>query len=77
MSYEYRCRDTAALRERPLRAERFMRLAVEAGLRPYAVRVDNAAGLVVFYFERPLSREEKERLDRIVGEALEEREEGE
>ncbi|MEM3942799.1 MAG: hypothetical protein QXJ59_01830 [Thermofilaceae archaeon] len=66
MSYEYRCRDTAALRERPLRAERFMRLAVEAGLRPYAVRVDNAAGLVVFYFERPLSREEREKLDKLV-----------
>ncbi|MEM1631888.1 MAG: hypothetical protein QXX83_07130 [Thermofilum sp.] len=66
MSYEYRFPDVAALRERPLKAEHFMRLAVEAGLRPYAVRVDNAAGLVVFYFERPLSREEREKLDKLV-----------
>ncbi|MEM4429643.1 MAG: hypothetical protein QXM08_00585 [Thermofilaceae archaeon] len=66
MSYEYIHPDVEALKRKPLRADQVMKLAEEAGLKPIAVRVDNATGQLFFYFDEPLSREEKEKLDKLV-----------
>ncbi|MEM3120739.1 MAG: hypothetical protein QW512_05235 [Thermofilaceae archaeon] len=66
MSYEYLYPHVDVLRDKPLSSEHLMKLVSEAGLRPLAVRVDNSTGQVFFYFEKPLGRKEKERLDELV-----------
>ncbi|MEM4975851.1 MAG: hypothetical protein QXT64_00830 [Desulfurococcaceae archaeon] len=66
MSYEYIHPYVELLRQKPLRADNVMKLVEEAGLKPIAVRVDNATGQLFIYFDKPLSREEKEKLDKLV-----------
>ncbi len=66
MSYEYIHPDVEVLKRKPLGADQVMKLAEETGLKPYAVRVDSATGQLFFYFDKPLSREEKEKLDKLV-----------
>jgi len=66
MNYEYIHPDVETLKRKPLGADQVMKLTEEAGLKPIAVRVDNATGQLFFYFDKPLSREEKEKLDKLV-----------
>ncbi|MEM0121261.1 MAG: hypothetical protein QW688_07490 [Thermoprotei archaeon] len=66
MSYEYIHPDVEALKRKPLGADQVMKLAEEAGLKPIVVRVDNATGQLFFYFEKPLEKEDKEKLDKLV-----------
>lgn len=66
MSYEYIHPDVELLKQKPLRTDYIMKLVEEAELKPIAIRADNATGQLFFYFEKPLSREEKEKLDKLV-----------
>ncbi|MEM1522294.1 MAG: hypothetical protein QXU69_04670 [Thermofilaceae archaeon] len=66
MSYEYIHPYVEALKRKPLRADQVMKLTEEAGLKPIAVRVDNATGQLFFYFDNPLEKEDKEKLDKLV-----------
>lgn len=66
MSYEYIHPDVETLKHKPLKADELMKLAEDNGLKPYAIRVDNTTGQVFFYFEKPLSRDNKEKLDKLV-----------
>jgi len=66
MSYEYIHPDVETLKQKPLRADQVMKLAEGAGLKPIAVRVDNATGQMFFYFDKPLEKEDKDKLDKLV-----------
>ncbi|MEM1868549.1 MAG: hypothetical protein QXU90_00345 [Acidilobaceae archaeon] len=66
MSYEYIHPDVELLKQKPLRADHVMKLVEEAELKPIAVRVDNATGQLFFYFDKPLDKEDKEKLDKLV-----------
>jgi len=72
MSYEYIHPDVDLLKQKPLRTDYVMKLVEEAELKPIAIRVDNATGQLLFYFDKPLSREEKEKLDKLVEELFRE-----
>jgi hypothetical protein len=63
VSYEYLYESVEKLKDKPFRADEVMRLLNEAGIYPIHLRVDNAFGQVIAYFERELTKKEKEELN--------------
>ncbi|MEM4531662.1 MAG: hypothetical protein QXY39_07330 [Thermofilaceae archaeon] len=71
--YEYLFESPELLRDRPLDAARILEAVSKSKLKPLAVRVDNDRGQVIFYFEKPLEKDEKSELDLIVKKIFQEK----
>ena len=65
-AYEYLFDSPELLKDKPLDAAYILETANKSKLKPLVVRVDNDRGQVIFYFEKPLGREEKSELDLLV-----------
>lgn len=64
--YEYLYPRVEMLKEKPFKADKILEMANKTGLNPTIVRVDNALGQIIFYFENPLKPKEKKALDELV-----------
>jgi hypothetical protein len=66
VSYEYLYPRPDKLRGKPFKADELMKMVVEAGFNPIALRVDNDRGSVVIYFTSELGKKEKKALDELM-----------
>jgi hypothetical protein len=51
------------LKDKPFKADEILKMVEGSGLKPTVVRVDNARGSIIVYFERELQKGERENLD--------------
>jgi len=53
------------LKDKPFKADEILRLIEENGIKPIVVRVDNARGSIIIYFESELHKREREILNDV------------
>jgi len=66
MAYEYLYPKPDKLKDKPFKADELMKMVVDAGFKPTALRVDNDRGSVVVYFTGELGKKEKKALDELM-----------
>jgi len=66
LAYEYLYPKPEKLSEKPFRADELMKIVVDAGFNPTALRVDNDRGSVVIYFAGELDKKGKKALDELI-----------
>jgi hypothetical protein len=66
MSYEYLYPKPDKLKDKPFKADELMKMVVEAGFNPIALRVDNDRGSVIVYFTGELDKKMKKSLDELM-----------
>jgi hypothetical protein len=66
VSYEYLYPKTDKLRDKPFKADELMKIVVDAGFNPIALRVDNDKGIVIVYFTGELDKKGKKALDELM-----------
>jgi hypothetical protein len=60
---EFLYENTEKLKDKPFKADEILKMVERLGLKPTVVRVDNARGNIIVYFERELQKNERENLD--------------
>jgi len=66
LAYEYIYPRPDKLKDKPFKADELMKMVVDAGFNPIALRVDNDRGSVVVYFTGELGKKEKKALDELI-----------
>jgi len=66
LAYEYIYPKPDKLKDKPFKSDELMKMVVEAGFNPIALRVDNDKGSVIVYFTVELDEKGKKALDELI-----------